>query len=94
MMALSPSDMPSCGSLVRRGDGLFRCGYVGDYPQHGPNTVYERFIKEMEAMTIVGTEPAVTVVGRLTRAVKRAQMVVNGELPPVSERTPDEMRNY
>lgn len=45
MMVLSRSDMPSCGSLVRRGGGLFRCGYVGDCPQHGPNTVYERFIK-------------------------------------------------
>ena len=48
--------------------------------------VYERFIEEVEAMTISVDDSAIRVVGDLTRAVKRAQMVVDGELPPVSER--------
>jgi hypothetical protein len=50
--------------------------------------VYERFIEEQEAMTIKADESAVAVVGRLMRAVKRAQMVADGELPPVAERGP------
>jgi hypothetical protein len=52
------------------------------------SNVYERFIEEQEAMTIVADESAVAVIGRLIRAVKRAQMVVDGELAPVSERGP------
>lgn len=48
--------------------------------------VYERFIEEMDAMTIMADMSAVKVVGELTRAVKRAQLVVDGELRPVSER--------
>jgi hypothetical protein len=47
------------------------------------SNVYERFIEEQEAMTIKADESAVAVVGRLIRAVKRAQMVVDGELAPV-----------
>jgi hypothetical protein len=48
--------------------------------------VYESFIAEVEALTINATDSAVSVVGVLTRAVKRAQMVADGELRPVSER--------
>ena len=48
--------------------------------------VYEAFIAEVEALTIRADMPAVAVVGELTRAVKRAQMVVDGEIRPVSER--------
>lgn len=48
--------------------------------------VYERFIEEVDALVIKADKPAVAVVGELTRAVKRAQMVVDGELPRVAER--------
>lgn len=48
--------------------------------------VYERFIEEVEALTIGASDPAAVVVGRLTRAVKRAQMVSDGELAPISAR--------
>lgn len=50
-----------------------------------PN-VYQRFIEEVDAIIVAGGDPAVKVVGDLTRAVKRAQMVVDGELPTVAER--------
>src|SRR5487761_2351216 len=36
-------------------------------------SVYERFIKEVESMTIMADWPAAVAVGELTRAVKRAQ---------------------
>lgn len=49
--------------------------------------VYQRFIEELDGMTIMADEGAVAVTGRLTRAVKRAQMVVDGELPVLAERT-------
>lgn len=48
-----------------------------------PKNVYQRFIEELDGMTIMADEGAVAVTGRLTRAVKRAQMVVDGELPAV-----------
>lgn len=48
---------------------------------NSPN-VYEAFIAEMDALTILADESAVSVVGQLTRAVKRAQMVADGELNP------------
>lgn len=47
---------------------------------------YERFILELDALTIKADMPAAAVCGELIRAAKRAQMVVDGELPPVSER--------
>lgn len=50
-----------------------------------PN-VYQRFCEEVDALVIGADDSAVSVVGELTRAVKRAQMVVDGELPPVAER--------
>ena len=48
--------------------------------------VYERFKEEVDAMLIAADDPAVKVVGDLTRAVKRAQMVHDGELEPVAKR--------
>lgn len=50
-----------------------------------PN-VYEAFNEEVEHMVIAAGDSAVKVVGALTRAVKRAQMVVDGELPRIRER--------
>lgn len=50
------------------------------------SNVYERFIEELDAMTIHADDPVAAVVGALTRAVKRAQMVVDGDLPPVATR--------
>lgn len=50
--------------------------------------VYEAFIAEVDALTIRADDRAVAVVGELTRAVKRAQMVVDGELRPIAERAP------
>lgn len=49
-------------------------------------SVYERFIEEVEALAISAERPAVWVVGELTRACKRAQMVADGELLPVADR--------
>lgn len=49
-------------------------------------SVYEAFTKEVDALTIKADFSAVRTVGILTRAVKRAQMVVDGELPPIEER--------
>jgi hypothetical protein len=51
----------------------------------GPD-VYRRFIEELDAMTIHADEQAVAVVGLLTRAVKRAQMVFDGELASAATR--------
>ena len=48
--------------------------------------VYEAFTKEVDALSIKADFTAVRTVGILTRAVKRAQMVVDGELPPIEER--------
>jgi hypothetical protein len=50
-----------------------------------PN-VYEAFTEEVDHMVIAAGDSAVKVVGDLTRAVKRAQMVVDGELPRVRDR--------
>lgn len=60
-----------------------------------PANVYERFIEESEAVLIKADDSAVHVVGMLTRAAKRAQMVVDGDLLPVAERpdvTPERYR--
>jgi len=51
----------------------------------GPN-VYEAFTEELDHMVIAAGDSAVKVVGDLTRAVKRAQMVVDGDLPRIRER--------
>lgn len=51
--------------------------------------VYQRFCEEVDALVIGADDSAVAVVGDLTRAVKRAQMVVDGELAPVADRTPN-----
>jgi hypothetical protein len=55
------------------------------------NDVYGCFIEELDAMTNFGTpimasDPVAAVVGRLTRAVKRAQMVHDGRLLSPVER--------
>lgn len=47
--------------------------------------VYERFIEEVDALAIHADQSAVSVVAELTRAVKRAQLVVDGELRPVGD---------
>jgi hypothetical protein len=52
----------------------------------GTPDVYARFCEEVDALVIAASDPAVKVVGDLTRAVKRAQMVVDGDLRPVRER--------
>jgi hypothetical protein len=59
-------------------------------PSEYPN-VYRRFCEEVDALVIGANDSAVSVVGELTHAVKRAQMVVDGELLPVAERR--EQRN-
>jgi hypothetical protein len=56
-----------------------------DAPTRGPN-VYEAFTEELDHMVVAAGDSAVKVVGDLTRAVKRAQMVVDGELPRIRER--------
>lgn len=75
-------------------------GLTGDVVLHGMTTqdaierlrrenapdVYHRFIQEVEALTIKADWGAVKVVGELTRAVKRAQLVTDGDLAPVNER--------
>jgi hypothetical protein len=48
--------------------------------------VYTRFIEEVDALTINAEDSAVSVVGDLTRAVKRAQLVHEGKLDPVALR--------
>lgn len=82
--------MPECGEGVGAG---FTCngpeGHEGEHAWKSngwePN-FYSRFIEEVEGITIMANDPAVEVVGRFTRAAKRAQMVVNGELPTFHER--------
>lgn len=54
--------------------------------ENRPMDVYHRFIEEVDVLTIKADWGAVKVVGELTRAVKRAQLVHDGELKPVSER--------
>ena len=56
--------------------------------------VYERFCEEVDALTIDASDSAVSVVGDLTRAVKRAQMVVDGDLAPVAERPPQDRHGH
>jgi hypothetical protein len=50
--------------------------------------VYHRFIEEVDALTIKADWTAVKTVGELTRAVKRAQLVYDGELAEVALRPP------
>jgi hypothetical protein len=62
--------------------------YVGSPPESDaaiPN-VYQRFLEELDAMEISARDNAVQVVGFCIRAVKRAQMVYDGELPTVAAR--------
>ena len=50
---------------------------------------YERFIEETDAILAKGLDAnasAAHVVGEFTRAAKRAQMVLDGELDPVADR--------
>lgn len=47
---------------------------------------YDAFIEEVDALTIKATDPAVKVVGELTRAAKRAELVVEGAVPRVKDR--------
>ena len=54
------------------------------------SSFYTRFIEEVEALTIKADDPTVAVVGELTRAAKRAQMVVDEDLPPVGYRNGEE----
>ena len=49
-------------------------------------TFYNRFIEEMEALNINSGSSVTNVIGICTRAAKRAQMVVDGDLPPVADR--------
>lgn len=56
-------------------------------------SVYECFINELDAMVIKSDDPVAAVVGRLTRAVKRAQLVHDGQLLPLDERGWDESRS-
>lgn len=54
-------------------------------PEGAPD-VYKRFLEEVDALLIAANDPAAKVVGDLTRAAKRAQMVHDGELAPVAQR--------
>ena len=49
-------------------------------------SVYDAFIDELTALQIGADFSAVRVVGIATRAVKRAQLVVDGELAPINQR--------
>lgn len=49
-------------------------------------TFYELFIEELDAITIMAYDNAVHVVGELTRAAKRAQLVWDDDLPRVEDR--------
>ena len=51
-----------------------------------PTTVYEAFTQEVDALRIPADMPAVQVVGVLTRAVKRGQLVIDRELAPIGQR--------
>ncbi len=80
-----------CGADV--GVAGFVCngpeGHDGEHAWKGngwePN-FYSRFMEEVEGITIMADDPAVQIVGRFQRAAMRAQLVVNGELPPFHER--------
>jgi hypothetical protein len=51
-----------------------------------PKNVYEAFTQEVDALTITADMPAVAVVGIMTRAAKRAQLVMDEELAPIGQR--------
>lgn len=51
-----------------------------------PANFYEAFNSEVDALNIGADFPAVHVVGIMTRAAKRAQMVVDRELAPIGQR--------
>jgi hypothetical protein len=51
--------------------------------------VYHRFIEELNAVTVMADIGAAAI-GICVRAVKRAQMVVDGELAPVQYRNKGE----
>lgn len=49
-------------------------------------TFYEVFCEEVGALTIKADDPAAKVVGELTRAAKRAELVIEGAVPRVKDR--------
>jgi hypothetical protein len=51
-----------------------------------PTTFYEAFNQEVDALTIPADLPAVAVVGIMTRAAKRAQLIIDRELAPIGQR--------
>lgn len=85
--------MPECGEDV--GTPGFICngppGHKGPHAWKGMGwddfNVYRLFCQEVEGFTIKADESAVSVVERLTRACARAQMVHDGTLPVLAERT-------
>ena len=58
----------------------------------GTIDVYGRFIEEMDALRVDANASAVEVVGLCFRAVKRAQMVADGELATVAARSIPQLR--
>jgi hypothetical protein len=53
-----------------------------------PTSFYEAFTQEVDAITIPADMPAVAVVGVMTRAAKRAQLIMDRELAPIGQRGP------
>lgn len=53
-----------------------------------PQNVYEAYCQEVDALTIPADMRAVELLGVLTRAVKRGQMVIDRELAPIGQRAP------
>lgn len=51
-----------------------------------PKNFYEAFTQEVDALTIKADLPAAAVVGIMTRAAKRAQMIMDRELAPIGQR--------
>lgn len=51
-----------------------------------PANFYEAFTSEVDALTIGADFPAARVVGIMTRAAKRAQLVIDRELAPIGQR--------
>lgn len=51
-----------------------------------PATFYEAFTQEVDALTIPADSPAAHVVGIMTRAAKRAQMIIDRDLAPIGQR--------
>ncbi|ASD52303.1 hypothetical protein QCN32_gp84 [Arthrobacter phage Niktson] len=51
-----------------------------------PTSFYEAFTQEVDALIIKADLPAVAVVGIMTRAAKRAQMIMDRELAPIGQR--------